>query len=181
MSLLLSCQSIAKAYGAAPLFTDLSFGIFDGDRAGLVGPNGSGKSTLVRILAQLETPDTGTVSLRRQTKLAFVAQHEEFTPGATVEDMVRARDHGVKPDYVQDIRRRGQVMALRRFVMTLLVILVLLFTFSDELGSFATVMGFASSGLPGPKGNRETFAWLAEAGRAGAPTDLDAAIRAVEP
>jgi 23S rRNA (cytidine1920-2'-O)/16S rRNA (cytidine1409-2'-O)-methyltransferase len=45
----------------------------------------------------------------------------------------------------------------------------------------ATVLGFASSGLPGPKGNRETFVHLAEAGRAGAVTDLEAAAREVEP
>jgi 23S rRNA (cytidine1920-2'-O)/16S rRNA (cytidine1409-2'-O)-methyltransferase len=45
----------------------------------------------------------------------------------------------------------------------------------------ASVLGFASSGLPGPAGNRETFAWLAEAGRAGALADLEAAAREVEP
>jgi 23S rRNA (cytidine1920-2'-O)/16S rRNA (cytidine1409-2'-O)-methyltransferase len=44
----------------------------------------------------------------------------------------------------------------------------------------ASVLGFASSGLPGPKGNRETFVWLAEAGRAGAAADLRAAAAAVE-
>jgi 23S rRNA (cytidine1920-2'-O)/16S rRNA (cytidine1409-2'-O)-methyltransferase len=45
----------------------------------------------------------------------------------------------------------------------------------------AAVLGFASSGLPGPKGNRETFVWLAEPGRAGAVGDLEAAAREVEP
>ena len=45
----------------------------------------------------------------------------------------------------------------------------------------AAVLGFASSGLPGPAGNRETFAWLAEGGRAGALDDLEAAAREVEP
>ena len=45
----------------------------------------------------------------------------------------------------------------------------------------AAVLGFASSGLPGPKGNRETFVWLAEGGRAGAVADLEAAAREVEP
>lgn len=45
----------------------------------------------------------------------------------------------------------------------------------------ASVLGFASSGLPGPKGNRETFAWLAEGGRAGAVDDLEAAALAAEP
>lgn len=45
----------------------------------------------------------------------------------------------------------------------------------------ATVLGFASSGLPGPKGNRETFVWLAEAGRAAPAADLDALAHEVEP
>jgi 23S rRNA (cytidine1920-2'-O)/16S rRNA (cytidine1409-2'-O)-methyltransferase len=43
----------------------------------------------------------------------------------------------------------------------------------------AAVLGFAASGLPGPKGNRETFVWLAEAGRPGAVADLEAAVAAV--
>ena len=49
----------------------------------------------------------------------------------------------------------------------------------DELG--AAVLGFASSGLPGPAGNRESFVWLAEGGRPGAIEDLDAAARRAEP
>jgi 23S rRNA (cytidine1920-2'-O)/16S rRNA (cytidine1409-2'-O)-methyltransferase len=49
----------------------------------------------------------------------------------------------------------------------------------EELG--AAVLGYASSGLPGPAGNRETFVWLAEAGRDGAVEDLDSAARTVEP
>jgi 23S rRNA (cytidine1920-2'-O)/16S rRNA (cytidine1409-2'-O)-methyltransferase len=49
----------------------------------------------------------------------------------------------------------------------------------DQLG--VAVLGFASSGLPGPAGNRESFAWLAEAGRAGAVGDLEAAARRAEP
>jgi 23S rRNA (cytidine1920-2'-O)/16S rRNA (cytidine1409-2'-O)-methyltransferase len=48
-----------------------------------------------------------------------------------------------------------------------------------ELG--ASVLGFASSGLPGPAGNLETFVWIAESGREGALEDLDTAARRVEP
>jgi 23S rRNA (cytidine1920-2'-O)/16S rRNA (cytidine1409-2'-O)-methyltransferase len=61
--------------------------------------------------------------------------------------------------------RRGALVAAGRAV--------------QELG--ATVRGYASSGLPGPKGNLETFLWAAEASRAGAVADLDAAAREVEP
>ena len=49
----------------------------------------------------------------------------------------------------------------------------------DELG--ATVIGYASSGLPGPAGNEESFVWIAEPGREGAVRDLDAAARKAEP
>ena len=57
--------------------------------------------------------------------------------------------------------------------------LVAVGTAAQELG--ASVLGFASSGLPGPKGNKETFAWLAEGGREGAVEDVDAAAAEVEP
>jgi 23S rRNA (cytidine1920-2'-O)/16S rRNA (cytidine1409-2'-O)-methyltransferase len=50
---------------------------------------------------------------------------------------------------------------------------------AEELG--AAVCGFASSGLPGPAGNLETFAWLAESGRAGALADIEAAAAEVQP
>jgi 23S rRNA (cytidine1920-2'-O)/16S rRNA (cytidine1409-2'-O)-methyltransferase len=57
--------------------------------------------------------------------------------------------------------------------------LVAVGTAAQELG--ASVLAFASSGLPGPKGNQESFAWLAEGGRAGAVADVEAAAREVEP
>ena len=88
MALLLGGQKLAKAYGAAPLFADLSFGVHDGDRIGLVGPNGSGKSTLLRVLAGVESPDAGTVALRRLTRLAYVPQHPEFPDDGTVADVL---------------------------------------------------------------------------------------------
>src|SRR5271170_6819461 len=49
--------------------------------------------------------------------------------------------------YVKDIRRRGQVMAARRLVLGILVVIVLMLNFSDELGSAATVVGFAAAGI----------------------------------
>jgi len=92
MALLLGCQKIAKAYGAAPLFADLSFGIHDGDRIGLVGPNGCGKSTLLRVLAGIEAPDAGTVALRRLTRLAYVPQDPEFFRRPHGGGIARGRD-----------------------------------------------------------------------------------------
>ncbi len=88
MSLLLSCQSIAKTYGSKPLFEDLSFGIFTGDRIGLVGPNGSGKSTLLKILAGIETPDRGTRSVRKLLRLGYVPQDSSFPPEQSIDEIL---------------------------------------------------------------------------------------------
>ena len=79
--LLLSGQDLAKAFGAAPLFEGLSFGIFEGDHIGLVGPNGSGKSTLLKILAGLEPPSAGTRSVRKRLRIGYVPQDPVFAPG----------------------------------------------------------------------------------------------------
>jgi len=88
MSLLLSCQSIRKAYGAEPLFDDLSLGIFEGDRIGLVGPNGSGKSTLLKILAGSESVDAGTRSVRKLLRVGYVPQDAIFSPERSIEEIL---------------------------------------------------------------------------------------------
>jgi ABC transport system ATP-binding/permease protein len=95
--LLLSGQDLAKAYGAAPLFEGLSFGIFEGDHIGVVGPNGSGKSTLLRILAGVEPPSAGTRSARQRLRLGYVPQDPGFAPDTTVASVLREaiRDSGL--------------------------------------------------------------------------------------
>jgi ATP-binding cassette subfamily F protein uup len=94
-SLLLSCEAIGKAYGTRSLFDGLSFGLFEGDRAGLVGPNGSGKSTLLKILAGDTAPDRGSRSLRTGVRVGYVAQDPVFPAGGTVDDVVLAALAGV--------------------------------------------------------------------------------------
>ncbi|MGB7147885.1 MAG: ABC-F family ATP-binding cassette domain-containing protein [Terriglobales bacterium] len=85
-----NAQQISKAFGANPLFQNVSFTISDGDRIGLIGPNGSGKSTLLRILAGLVAPDSGEVSLRKRTRLACVEQDSRFDPEATVRSVIES-------------------------------------------------------------------------------------------
>jgi ATP-binding cassette subfamily F protein uup len=88
MALLLSCQSISKTYGAEPLFENISVGVSDGDRVGLIGPNGSGKSTLLQILAGMKEPDDGIVSIRKLVRLSYVPQETEFAAGTTVRQIL---------------------------------------------------------------------------------------------
>jgi ATP-binding cassette subfamily F protein uup len=97
-SLLLSCEAVSKAYGTRALFDDLSFGLAEGDQAGLVGPNGSGKSTLLKILAGLEEPDAGTRSLRSGLRIGYVPQDPVFPAGRTVNEVIAAALTAVDED-----------------------------------------------------------------------------------
>ena len=90
MGVLVTCQDVARQFGAAPLFEGLTLAIHDGERHGLVGPNGAGKSTLLRILAGVDQPDAGAVSLKRGARLAWVSQEPEFPAGATARSVMEA-------------------------------------------------------------------------------------------
>ncbi len=88
MGVLFNASSISKSFGARLLFENISFGLSDGDRLGLIGPNGSGKSTLMQILAGKETADDGVCSLRKLTRLAHVPQESTFTPGLSIREVL---------------------------------------------------------------------------------------------
>ena len=85
---IINVQNISKAFGAKPLFEDVSFTVSEADRIGLIGPNGSGKSTLLRILAGMERPDTGDVAVRKRLQLSYVEQDSRFVAGATIRTIV---------------------------------------------------------------------------------------------
>ena len=113
--MLLSCESISKSYGVKPLFSDLSIGLAEGDRVGLIGPNGSGKSTLLKILAGIEDPDDGTRSLRRHVRLNYVPQESTFPPDLTVEEVLAQtlREEGLDPH--EEIGRIARALSLGEF------------------------------------------------------------------
>jgi ATPase subunit of ABC transporter with duplicated ATPase domains len=70
----LKSDGLVRAYDALPLFADVSFVLGDGDRVGLVGPNGAGKSTLLRLIAGLDRPDAGSVTLGEGDTVGYLAQ-----------------------------------------------------------------------------------------------------------
>jgi len=114
--LLLSCEAISKAYDAQLLFSGLSFGLFEGDRVGLVGPNGSGKSTLLKILAGIEEPDSGTRAVRRLAHVGYVPQDPVFPADLTVEEVV---SEALLTDTREDFEKASQVaMTLGRVGFT---------------------------------------------------------------
>ena len=101
---IINAQAISKAFGAKPLFQEVSFTVSEGDRIGLIGPNGSGKSTLLRILAGTEDPDDGNVAFRKRMRLSYVEQDSKFKPGATVRSVV---ENALQRSAVPDSERGG--------------------------------------------------------------------------
>ncbi|MCB2181185.1 MAG: ABC-F family ATP-binding cassette domain-containing protein [Desulfobulbaceae bacterium] len=90
MFMLISCQTISKAFGIQQLFNDISLTFSSDEKLGLIGPNGSGKSTLLKIMAGLETADTGKINIRKGTKIVYLAQEDIFGPEDTVETVLAA-------------------------------------------------------------------------------------------
>lgn len=103
MSLLLNGQHLSKSFGTRILFEGLSFSIFSEDRIGLIGPNGAGKSTLLKILAGLESPNSGTVAARRGLNIGYVPQTCEFPDEKPLSILLQtlASDH--RPDYEKEL------------------------------------------------------------------------------
>ena len=91
---LIDCRDISKAFGAAPLFDRLSLTIDEGARLGIIGANGSGKTTLLEILAGAQEPDSGTRSVRKLLRLAYVAQESRFPEDATVAELLTPETMG---------------------------------------------------------------------------------------
>jgi 23S rRNA (cytidine1920-2'-O)/16S rRNA (cytidine1409-2'-O)-methyltransferase len=85
----------------------------------------------------------------------------------------------VKPQFEVGRERVGKGGVVREAAERRAALVAVAEHVRDELG--VAVLGFASSGLPGPAGNRESFVWLAEAGRSGAIEDSEAAARRAEP
>ncbi|MFE9123675.1 ABC-F family ATP-binding cassette domain-containing protein [Streptomyces sp. NPDC007172] len=81
---LVNVEAVSKVYGTRALLDGVSLGVSEGDRIGVVGRNGDGKTTLIRMLAQLEEPDTGRVTHVGGLRLGVLTQHDSLDPQATV-------------------------------------------------------------------------------------------------
>ncbi len=91
----LSAEGLSKSYDERQLFSDLTFGIDQGQKVALVGVNGCGKSTLMKIIAGLENADGGVVSFRKGLTVAMLPQNPDFNDEDKVVEAVFDGDHEV--------------------------------------------------------------------------------------
>jgi ABC transport system ATP-binding/permease protein len=106
VGLLESCTGLAKSFGARRLFTGIALGISEGERLGLIGANGSGKSTLLKILSGQIEPDEGSISLRRNTRVGYVAQDALFPEDHTVCEVIA---EAIAGEHLDDMERAGRI------------------------------------------------------------------------
>ena len=81
---MLNAHQITVSFGGETLFDSISFRLGKGDRVGLIGKNGAGKSTLLRLMAQENTPTSGSFALEKNCKIGYLPQDLDFEHGRTV-------------------------------------------------------------------------------------------------
>jgi ATP-binding cassette subfamily F protein 3 len=126
---LISVGGLGKYYGAEQIFQNINVQVARGDKVALVGVNGAGKSTLLKIIAGVETADSGQVAMARGTRVAYLAQEVRFSGDRTLweemeaalsalaelreqiealEPIIAATD---APDWAEQMERYGELAA----------------------------------------------------------------------
>lgn len=90
-----SAEGLTKAYGAGPLFTNISFNISEGDKIALVARNGAGKSSLLKIITGTDVADAGKLWTHKDVKIAMLQQEPEFNENNTVLESIFHENNAV--------------------------------------------------------------------------------------
>jgi len=85
---LVNLESVQIDFGKGPVLDDMSLGVLEGQRVGIVGRNGGGKSTLKRVLAGAEPPHKGRRSIAADTRIGWLNQQDDFAPGETARGFI---------------------------------------------------------------------------------------------
>lgn len=93
MNNLLTVEKLSKSFTDKILFDEISFGINEGDKIGVIGVNGTGKSTLLKIIAGVEKADGGTITTMNGLRIGYLPQMPEFDEGMTVINQVFKNDN----------------------------------------------------------------------------------------
>ena len=92
---ILSLENVSKNFGFRPLFENVTLGLEERDKIGIIGANGSGKTTLLKIIAGAEQPDTGRITRAKRNSLAYLSQNPPYDETQTVLETIFASSSGV--------------------------------------------------------------------------------------
>ena len=88
MAHLLGAEKIRLSFATTRVFENLTIGVQDGDRIGIVGRNGDGKSTLIKLFARIQEPDSGQITKRGDVHVGLLDQFDQFAPSETISHVV---------------------------------------------------------------------------------------------
>jgi ATP-binding cassette subfamily F protein 3 len=167
-------EGLAKYYGAQDIFSGLSFQTHHGDKIALVGANGVGKTTLLRIIAGLEAPTSGRLSMAKTLRVGYLSQRADLPTGrALYEEMgevfddIRAQQaqlHQLEQEMADPDRR---AKAMQRYGELLQIFeLAGGYTYEQEIKRVLTGLGFVEADFDKPldllSGGQRTRAQLAK-------------------
>jgi ATP-binding cassette subfamily F protein uup len=121
MASYLQIENLTKSYGDRLLFGDVTFGVNEGDKIGIIAKNGTGKSTLLRIIAGKEDADSGKVTFTSGLRVSYLDQTPDMAPEATVleacisdgghtADIVRRYEEAVASGNADAINKASEAM-----------------------------------------------------------------------
>ncbi len=109
---ILSINNLAKIGREKPLFTQVSFGIQEGEKAALIGRNGTGKSTLLATIAGVLQPDEGTVVINKEAGVSYLPQTPSFNPEDTIREHI-FKNNSPKLAVIRDYEEICEEMSTR--------------------------------------------------------------------
>lgn len=108
----LQVENLTKSYGDRLLFEDVTFGVYEGDKIGVIAKNGTGKSTLLKLIAGKESPDSGNIIFRNGLRVGILEQTPVFGTDMTVMDYCLDVDHHIHEEDAQNyVDRTRQLLS----------------------------------------------------------------------
>ncbi len=101
----LQIDGLTKSVGDRVLFADMTLGVYEGDKIGLVARNGAGKSTMLNIITGHEDYDSGKIVFSKGIRVGYLAQTPSFEEGMSVSDFIASNTDSSKPEEAETAKR----------------------------------------------------------------------------
>ena len=150
---ILSINNLSKIGREKPLFTEVTFGLNEGEKAALIGKNGTGKSTLLNTIAGVLAPDEGTIVINKESGVSFLPQNPNFNPEDTIRNHIFKSDSPklkIIKEYLQICKQLGQSDKIQNRYNELNELMEKqdLWNYESQISSILSVLGIKDLDIP---------------------------------